>query len=444
MEICLIYCETSNEFDIPLNATINYIKDLCMKIFSLQPGKFNIIYNNENITELDNETSIQEIVENDNNTPILIYIIPNENEEIEHNDLNQIFSEKEHNYFLSIKEKFDNFNKDFNLSNEEIQQFKNNYNKKLEKLYSLVKDFEENISVINNKINRYYNMYSYNFCIQFFQQNPEQLKINLHNLKKVNKQIDNCINNYKIIENQIIFQNKIIEFLNSGIEKFQNIKICNDEIKKNNTFNNMMKTLDLLYSILLNPFIKKNKIEIKNNRKKTLSHVSFGSFKEELLPFLDTSNKNHIKNNSIGDANILSDYKENDKLLKKIRNKSNNLFDPIEFNSSKRINTDYLNNYSKINRNNKISNFNKILEKYNLKLSTNYRENKYQNKNNSNIKNENNTIDYNNNNNIFNNFSNSSRTNSIKDNQNEKKEIFEKNIIDMNKKIKKKKKKFNH
>ena len=184
MEICLIYCETSNEFDIPLNATINYIKDLCMKIFSLQPGKFNIIYNNENITELDNETSIQEIVENDNNTPILIYIIPNENEEIEHNDLNQIFSEKEHNYFLSIKEKFDNFNKDFNLSNEEIQQFKNNYNKKLEKLYSLVKDFEENISVINNKINRYYNMYSYNFCIQFFQQNPEQLKINLHNLKK--------------------------------------------------------------------------------------------------------------------------------------------------------------------------------------------------------------------------------------------------------------------
>ena len=162
------------------------------------------------------------------------------------------------------------------------------------------------------------------------------------------------------------------------------------------------------------------------------------------MPFLDTSNKNHIKNNSIGDANILSDYKENDKLLKKIRNKSNNLFDPIEFNSSKRINTDYLNNYSKINRNNKISNFNKILEKYNLKLSTNYRENKYQNKNNSNIKNENNTIDYNNNNNIFNNFSNSSRTNSIKDNQNEKKEIFEKNIFDMNKTIEKKKKKFNH
>ena len=231
MEICLIYCETSKEFDIPLDVSISYIKDLCMKIFSLQPGKFNIIYNEENITELDNETSIQEIFDN-NKTPILIYIIPNDNEEIENNYSNQVFSDKEYNYFLSLKEKFDNFNKNFNQSNVEIQQFKNNYNKKLEKLYSLVKDFEENVFDISNKINRYYNMYCYNFCIQFFQQNPEKLKINFHNLKKVDKQIENCITNYKIIENQIIFQNKIIEFLNNYIEKFQNIKICHDEIKK--------------------------------------------------------------------------------------------------------------------------------------------------------------------------------------------------------------------
>ena len=74
MEICLIYCETSNEFDIPLNATINYIKDLCMKIFSLQPGKFNIIYNEQNLSELDKETPIQEIFDNNINTPILIFI----------------------------------------------------------------------------------------------------------------------------------------------------------------------------------------------------------------------------------------------------------------------------------------------------------------------------------------------------------------------------------
>ena len=64
MEICLIYGETANEFDIPLNVSISYINDLCLKIFPLQSKKFNIIYNEQNLSELDKETPIQEIFDN--------------------------------------------------------------------------------------------------------------------------------------------------------------------------------------------------------------------------------------------------------------------------------------------------------------------------------------------------------------------------------------------
>ena len=242
MEICLIYGETANEFDIPLNVSISYINDLCLKIFPLQSKKFNIIYNEQNLSELDKETPIQEIFDNNINTPILIYIVPNENEEIENN----ILSEKDYNYFRLMKEKFENFNKDFNQSNQEIQQFEKIYKSKSQKLASLFKDFEENTFEINYKINRYYNINHYNFCVQFFQQNQEHLKINEYNLKNVNKHLENCINNYKIIENQIIFQNKIIEFLNNYIEKFQNIKICFEEIKKNNIFQIKKKHLAII------------------------------------------------------------------------------------------------------------------------------------------------------------------------------------------------------
>ena len=174
MEICLIYGETANEFDIPLNVSISYINDLCLKIFPLQSKKFNIIYNEQNLSELDKETPIQEIFDNNINTPILIYIVPNENEEIENN----ILSEKDYNYFRLMKEKFENFNKDFNQSNQEIQQFEKIYKSKSQKLASLFKDFEENTFEINYKINRYYNINHYNFCVQFFQQNQEHLKIN--------------------------------------------------------------------------------------------------------------------------------------------------------------------------------------------------------------------------------------------------------------------------
>ena len=189
MEICLIYGETANEFDIPLNVSISYINDLCLKIFPLQSKKFNIIYNEQNLSELDKETPIQEIFDNNINTPILIYIVPNENEEIENN----ILSEKDYNYFRLMKEKFENFNKDFNQSNQEIQQFEKLYKSKSQKLASLFKDFEENTFEINYKINRYYNINHYNFCVQFFQQNQEHLKINEYNLKNVNKHLENCL-----------------------------------------------------------------------------------------------------------------------------------------------------------------------------------------------------------------------------------------------------------
>jgi len=427
MEICLIYGETANEFDIPLNVSISYINDLCLKIFPLQSKKFNIIYNEQNLSELDKETPIQEIFDNNINTPILIYIVPNENEEIENN----ILSEKDYNYFRLMKEKFENFNKDFNQSNQEIQQFEKIYKSKSQKLASLFKDFEENTFEINYKINRYYNINHYNFCVQFFQQNQEHLKINEYNLKNVNKHLENCINNYKIIENQIIFQNKIIEFLNNYIEKFQNIKICFEEIKKNNIFNHIIQNLDLLYSILLEPYTRK-KIQIKTNKKKTFSDYSIDRYKEEILPLLDNPIKNQI-NNSIGVDNILLKYQSNDKVFQKFRNKSNNLSNKTEFNSSKKINSNYfMNHYSNTKRNKNIRNFNKILEKYNLKLSSNYMENP--NQSNLNLKKDYETIDNNDNINILNNNSNSSRAVSIKENRDENNGFIENYNNEMNKK----------
>jgi hypothetical protein len=74
MELNLIYGEIKRGFDISSSITIGYIKELCIKIFILKPNSFEIFYNNENITSYNDNTELNELIENDEIKKISIYV----------------------------------------------------------------------------------------------------------------------------------------------------------------------------------------------------------------------------------------------------------------------------------------------------------------------------------------------------------------------------------
>ena len=60
MELNLIYNDIKRGFDTPIDIDIGYIKDLCIKIFTLKPKTFDLIYNNDNLNKFDDNTELQE------------------------------------------------------------------------------------------------------------------------------------------------------------------------------------------------------------------------------------------------------------------------------------------------------------------------------------------------------------------------------------------------
>ena len=232
MELNLIYNDINRGFDTPLDIDIGYIKDLCIKIFTLKPKTFDLIYNNDNLNKFDDNTELQEIIDNEEHKiSIYVKLISNSKQNLSKNtNKNNLKNQNLNN----IKIKFDNFNSNYLKLNTNIKEFKSKYQEKIDIIKKLINDFEIDINIINNKIESYFNINEYNKCIEKFNENPE--KISESELNILNNNIENCIKDFKIIETQNNYQIKIIDYLNNFIKKFQQIKKCCDNIKQINNF----------------------------------------------------------------------------------------------------------------------------------------------------------------------------------------------------------------
>ena len=287
MELNLIYNDINRGFDTPIDIDIGYIKDLCIKIFSLKPKTFELFYNNENLNKFDDNTELQELIDNDDyKISIYVKLISNSKNNNSKN-INRI-SLKNPN-LNTIKIKFDNFNSNYLKLNSNIKEFKSKYQKKIDIIKKLINDFEIDINIINNKIESYFNINEYNKCIETFNEDPE--KISENELNILSKNIENCVKDFKIIETQNQYQTKIMDYLNDFIKKFQQIKKCCDNIKEINNFEKTITQLDLIYEILFNIKLSILRTISSFNGKKTINLTlkdEFTSTKE--LPYIENKN----------------------------------------------------------------------------------------------------------------------------------------------------------
>jgi len=316
MELNLIYAGTKCVFDINSNIVLSYIKELCTKIFPLKPKTFELFYNQENLKSYDDNTQLKEIIDNnENDNKISIYVksfIPKKEKET-----NLILLPKDRN-INSIKLKFDNFNRDYIKIAINLKDFKNNYQEKIDKIKDLINDFEINIINIDDRLNNYFNIKNYNKCLEIFKENIENLDekelLNLNNL------IETCIKDFKIIETQYKYENKIINYLNDFINQFEKIKKCSDNIQHMNDFKKTLTELDLLYSILFYSINKKVK-NLSYNGRTNLS-LNLKSENSIELPIIE-NDLNKTKYNTLEkENNLFKNYKNNVELMKKNKNHS--------------------------------------------------------------------------------------------------------------------------
>ena len=315
MELNLIYNDIKRGFDTPIDIDIGYIKDLCIKIFTLKPKTFDLIYNNDNLNKFDDNTELQEIIESeDNKISIYVKLING----LKQNNSKSLSKVNLKNPNLNmIKIKFDSFNSNYLKLYSNIKEFKIKFHEKFDVIKKLINDFEIDINDINIKIESYFNISEYNKCIEKFNENPE--KISENELNILHNNIENCIKDFKIIETQNNYQIKIIDYLNNFIKKFQQIKKCCDNIKQINNFENTITQLELLYEILFNyklSIFKSISSFNFNDKKNFIIHLKdeFTSTKE--LPYID--NKKIKQNNFIqNDNNLFQKYQNNVNLFKK-------------------------------------------------------------------------------------------------------------------------------
>ena len=315
MELNLIYNDIKRGFDTPIDIDIGYIKDLCIKIFTLKPKTFDLIYNNDNLNKFDDNTELQEIIESeDNKISIYVKLING----LKQNNSKSLSKVNLKNPNLNmIKIKFDSFNSNYLKLYSNIKEFKIKFHEKFDVIKKLINDFEIDINDINIKIESYFNISEYNKCIEKFNENPE--KISENELNILHNNIENCIKDFKIIETQNNYQIKIIDYLNNFIKKFQQIKKCCDNIKQINNFEKTITQLELLYEILFNyklSIFKSISSFNFNDKKNFIIHLKdeFTSTKE--LPYID--NKKIKQNNFIqNDNNLFQKYQNNVNLFKK-------------------------------------------------------------------------------------------------------------------------------
>ena len=359
MNINLLYKGKDYNFDIPNDATVDYIKELSSKLINLDKESVDLFFNNEKINKNYNKTLIENLIPKGENSTMVT---------LEINNLNKI-----HNKSLKSKEENPNgvlLNKSNNLQkiNDKIGQINNkiyeNYDSFFIKKFELkyIKNNNILLSIMKeffNKIKQIYLNIFHEYLIslrnddstadinksEFYQKNPYLTELILFEKK---------INGFQV--NQINYYLKLLEFIKKNDNKEIILKL------------NELYTKLLVYNCftdkesnkeLINPLkFKKKSIHKKNNS--TINNLISKNAKKE-LPILNIKN-----NSSLYEENNNYNSLNNEKILLKKERNSNSIEIEKQQNSIKE-------NIFKIN--DKMINNNSIYEK-----SIYNRKNSYENK----------------------------------------------------------------
>ena len=262
----LIYEGNKFEFDIPNGVTIKYIKDLSSKICQNEEKEFNLIYNDENISNYNNKVLLSSIVPKGEKT-ITIHLEKKEiigknlinSSNVSTSDTN--FNDK---YFKSVKNKFKKFNSSYSKIINEISNFSSLLESTINKIIQSIKIFENNINQVNEKLNEFYSSKSYNKLKEIFEENKNSKNINEIDLKELNHEIESYVINYKYLLTQHNFQINILDFINQFNDKLKFGKIKFSKIENEENYENIVSILDNIFTELLHEN-NKDKNENKSN-----------------------------------------------------------------------------------------------------------------------------------------------------------------------------------
>ena len=273
MNINLVYEGKDYNFDIPNGVTIDYLKELSSKIFNSEKELLDLIYNNEKVSNSDNNILIRDLIP-DGETNAVLTVQLNKNLKNNSNNNNKkitpLVNLKRKNIVGIINED------DENIPSENNEKNENKKNQKIEKKNTLNTENTENIE--NTKISK----------------NVEK-ENNSDNPTKNGKESKNSNNSFlintntnSISNNNTKKNNKMKLIFNSGVEKIVNnnfnlllenskkILFETKYIKKNNILLTLIKQFNdkirKIHTILYKKF--KNSGLTSNNISHNISSIS--------------------------------------------------------------------------------------------------------------------------------------------------------------------------
>ena len=378
MNINLLYKGKDYNFDIPNDATVDYIKELSSKLINLDKESVDLFFNNEKINKNYNKTLIENLIPKGENSTMVT---------LEINNLNKI-----HNKSLKSKEENPNdilLNKSNNLQkiNDKIGQINNkiyeNYDSFFIKKFELkyIKNNNILLSIMKeffNKIKQIYLNIFHEYLIslrnedsttdinksEFYQKNPYLTELILFEKK---------INGFQV--NQINYYLKLLEFIKKNDNKEIILKL------------NELYTKLLVYNCftdkesnkeLINPLkFKKKSIHKKNNS--TINNLISKNAKKE-LPILNIKNNSSLYEennnyNSLNNEKILLKKERNSNSIE-IEKQQNSIKENIFKINDKMINSNSINEKSIYNRKNSYENKEEKNEIFNVNDKNNINKNK--------------------------------------------------------------------
>lgn len=378
MNINLNYEGKNYNFDVPKNVKIDYLKDLSSKLFKSDKKLLELMCNNIKIDGNNEDILIQDLIPKDKTSTILT-VQMNEDLEKEKVQNKELSSPKKIIEVKSVKKENKEIKNSLSNNNDELYEnrlFIANYIKKSNELFLTIKNFNDKIKEIDNKLNR--------------------------KMKNFNIDSDNNIFYYELS----LFEKRVIDFQNSQINYYKElIHILN---KSKNGDETQEINFDTFYNkILLNNYedvldneykpkkTKRNKYKFlpnieKINNSKSINKVGRYDDITDLintkLPILKSnikSKKNLLVYNDVDKIKI-DDNKlhtiDNEKIHKKINN--NNLIDEVVLKENK-LNLKTENKSNKIidekeikYQNENLNNKSKIKRKNNKKFTDDINKNK--------------------------------------------------------------------
>ena len=303
MNVELKYKGDSYKFDLPKDATLNYIKNLESSIVNEDISNFNLFYKNSLISNYPETTPLSDLSKNDKNISIIILpknrVLPIYNKKLKISQLKEIGNSQNVNSLKAllnarglspIKSEYrDSISKRKNFLDylSEFRVFKQTYNLKENLIFSLMKSLSLKIQEYNDNLFKKIKKNKLASELVLFERNVIEYQ-------------DKQINYLKKLINY--FEDKEKEFIEGAIPLFDFYKELSkfDDKKdfRNNNNNNNIPTENNIDKELnknnINDSISNNNNNMNLNTKGRLSNISMKKFvknekEENSLPFLNNN-----------------------------------------------------------------------------------------------------------------------------------------------------------